>query len=455
MTRAALRSPAVDHPWLLGAAIGVAFGAAAVASIELALGVLAAPLLLYGFIRSGVKSEMVVAVFWVSFCLYETVFAALTLQGFFYPFYAAFFVSAAVSLLRTGIRIQAGVLGTYVVFLAVVLVSFVGFTEPIGFEVIQRVFAYVIGLVVMLQFRSWRGIRPVMLATVATGTTIAVWVIATSIQAGFRYRGDIAVDQNVVSFFIGFGVIVALAAAADAIATPGRRSRLLVLLLPLGAMLYALMLLASRGIALALILATAAVVVRALILDRRSLGVVFAVAAIGAGALLLPGSDHLMARFALDDTETGNRRLPIWEALIDDFVQSDPYTIAVGHGFGSSELVVQRAFGSLTSTHNAFLQILYEFGVVGLASFLGLHVLLLWRAYQLRNGRGLVMFGLLWFLVGANLTLNAPDGFMYWTALGVAMALGLWGRAPRRSTEPEAPPVGLHQRAAAGRALPP
>lgn len=448
MTSGTLTAPFDARTWLWAAGVGTAFGVTAALSLEFAVGGLVVLSALYAFSRSGVKSEIVVALFWIAFCLYETIFASVTVPGFFYPFYAAFFVTVAASLLRSGVRVEGPVMWLYGGFLVVVLLSFVGFTEPVGFEVIQRVFAYVFGLLVALQFGSWRGLRPVLVATVLTGVTIGAWVVNASIQAGFRYRGDITVDQNVVTFFIGFGAIVALAAAVDIVGTRGRRGRLLLLMASLAVMLYATMLLASRGVTIALVLAVLAIVARAVLLDPRKLWVVAVVVAMGVGTVFLPGGDSLLERFTLEDTDTGNQRLPIWEETVEAFTAGNAYALLVGQGFGSSREVVQRGFGGLTSTHNAFLQILYEFGVVGLTLFVALHAFLLFRAFRLRDGRGLVMFGLLWYLIGVNLTLNAPDGFMYWTALGVTMALGMWGQSRRVETLPQGD-------AAAERASPP
>lgn len=429
-----LGAPPAGRSWLLAGTVGVGIGAAAGLSIEIAIGALSVLLALYAFVRSAVKAEVIVALFWLAFCLYETVFASITVPGVFYPFYAAFALTVAVSLVRHGIRVEPGMLWLYGGFLVVVAVSFIGFTEPIDFDVAQRVFAYVFGLLIALQFGSWRGLRPVLVATVTTGVVISAWVINAAIQAGFRYRGDIGVDQNIVTFFIGFGAVVALAAAADLIGRTGRRGRLLLLMVPLGVMLYAIMLLASRGIALALALAVLAIAARAVLLDPRKFGAVLIALALAVSTVALPGGDGLVERFTLQDTQTANDRLPIWVATLDAFTQGNVYDLFMGRGFGSSRVVVQQTFGGLTSTHNAFLQILYEFGIVGLSLFVGLHVVLAWRAFRLGDGRGIVMFGLVWYLVGVNLSINAPDGPIYWTALGVTLALGLWGR-PR----PEAP----------------
>ena len=416
--------------WLGAALVGVALGVAAALSLEHALAGAVVLVALYALARAQLRSELVLAAFWVTFCVYETIFSSVTVPGLFYPFYAAFALAVMVSLLRRGVAVEAWGLWLYGGFLFVVLLAFLGFTEPVGFEVAQRVFAYAFGLLVMLQIGTRRGVRPVLVAALCAGVAIAVWVIAASAQAGFRYRGDVSVDQNVASFFIGFGVLVALAFAVDLMRRRHARLTLLLALVPLAAMLYAMTLLASRGIAIALTLGVLAIIARAAMLDVRTLRVALLLLPLSAGAALLPGGDHLLERFALADTETGNERLPIWAVTSDAFTRGDVYELLLGHGFGSSQVVVQRASGSLTSTHNAFLQILFEFGVVGFALFVALHALLIVRAFRLGGGSGLALFGWMWYLLGANLSLNTPDGFLYWTALGVALSLGRWREAP-------------------------
>ena len=427
---ARVASPTAPAWWPLGALLAVGLGAAAAFSLTATVAGVAVALLTWLFTRAKVKSELVVALFWTAFCLYETVFSEVTLQGLFYPFYAAFVVSVVLALARSGVRFDPAIIWLYGAFLMVVAVSLLGFDGRVDFQVIQRLFAYVFGLLVALQFGSRRGLRPVLGAAVLTGLAISIWVIDSSFRVGFAYRGGVSVDQNVVTFFIGFGAVVLLAAILNAMGRADGRGRVAWLVLLLGVMLYAVMLLASRGLTIALLVAGLAIVARTILFDPRRVGIIAVVAVLGVSTLLLPGGDSLLERFALQDTETANNRLPIWEHVLESYADGNPVEVVLGHGFNSSHRLVLQLTGMLTSTHNAFLQILYEFGALGLVLFLALHALLLVRAYRIGDGNGVVMFGLLWFLIASNLSINAPDGFMYWTALGVTMALGLWTETP-------------------------
>jgi len=43
--------------------------------------------------------------------------------------------------------------------------------------------------------------------------------------------------------------------------------------------------------------------------------------------------------------------------------------------------------------------------------------------------------GLITLLLGANASVNAPDGFLYWTILAFALAIATW--APREGAPPQ------------------
>jgi O-antigen ligase len=413
---------------LVAGACGVAAGAAAALSLPLAVGAIAVALLMYLFLRSQVRAEIVVGVYWLAFCTYETVFAGTSIEGFFYPFYAVFVASILIALARSGLRLPPSLGWLYGGFLFVVLLSFVGFAEPTTFAVIQRVFAYLFAGLVVFQVGSHRGLVPIAAGAVAAGLTISGWVLWSSIEGGFSYRGDVGVDQNAVTFYLGFGLLLAFGFVVDRVgATPRRYLGVVLAALAFGFMVYATLLLASRGITIAIVLAMLAMTLQAALQNWRTLLAVVVVVALGVTTMLLPGGDSLVERFGDDTVQTGNNRLPIWEATIDAYTQGDVRRILLGSGFDSSKFIVQQSFGSLTSTHNAFIQVLYEFGVVGLLLFVGLHALLLVRSWAIRGGFGLAMVGIVWYLVGANLVVNAADGFMYWTAIGFVMAIAVRG----------------------------
>ena len=429
-----IRTPSVPAPWVWGVALALAAGVAAGAAGPWALAAVAGGGAAAALVLARERSAWVVAAFWLVFCTYETVFASVEISGIFYPFYLAFAATVFVAVVRSRLVVDPRLLWLEYAFLVVVVASFAGFTEPIGFDVLQRVVAYAVGPLVMLQFAGDRGLRVVLDSAVVSGIVVATWVIVESVQAGFAYRGDVDVDQNVVSLFIGLGLVVGLARAMAPAAHRRDAWAIAGLWLANAAMLYAILLLASRGVAVALAIAALAVVGRAAARRPARLALLLVAAAAVYGATLLPGGDGLIERFSEDTVTSGNDRLPIWIGALRSYAAGDFGDLLLGNGFGSSWFAVQRVFGGLTSTHNAYLQLLYEFGLVGLGAFLALHALLVVRSFRVAEPYGAPMFGLLAFLLGANLTITATDGFMYWTALGWVMAASI--HAPPREVRP-------------------
>lgn len=426
----ARRGAPLPWVWAAAALAGVATGVAAALSWPLALGSSAVLLVVYAFVRSGVWAEVVVALYWLAFSVYQTILAdaAITIEGFFYPFYASFALTVAIALARGRLRLDPRTAWLYVSFLVVVLGSFVGFDRPVDFFVIQRVFAYVFGFLLLLQVGSRTGLAPIATAAAGTGLVLSGWVIGNAAAGGFDYRGDIDADPNLTAFIVGLGIVTVLARLA--FGTDGRPLARTGLLLLLGVMVYASLLLASRGMFIALGLATLVVLARVTVQAPRRLLWLALIVPLAAAAMLLPGGASLVERFEGESVETGGSRTPIWEMTLEAFTTGSPLAVMLGRGFKSSETVVQQRYGYLTSVHNAYLQVLYEFGIVGLSLFLALHARLVRIAWRLGNAYGGMALGMVAMLLGANLSADAPDGFMYWTALGFVAAACLWGARP-------------------------
>lgn len=413
--------------WAVAALAGIVTGVASAMSWPLALGSSIVLLVVYLFVRSGVWAEVVVALYWLAFSVYQTVLAdaAITIEGFFYPFYASFALTVVIAVSRGRLRYDPRTTTLYAVFLVVVMASFIGYDRPIDFFVVQRVFAYVFGFLLLLQVGSRLGLMPIALAAAGTGLAISGWVISSAAAGGFDYRGDIDADPNLTAFIIGLGIVTVL--ARFAFDTSVRPPTQLGLLLLMGIMLYASLLLASRGMFIALGLATLVVLARVTLLAPRRLLWLTLVVPLAAGALLLPGGASLAERFEGESVETGGSRTPIWESTLEAYASGNPLAVMLGHGFKSSEVVVQQRYAYMTSVHNAYLQILYEFGIVGLGLFLSLHARFVILAWRSRSTYGGMALGIVTLLLGANLSADAPDGFMYWTALAFVAAACLWG----------------------------
>lgn len=385
-------------------------------------------------IRTRARSEFLVGAYWITFCVFSTMLVDAVIPGMFYPFYVALVLGAIVALGVGGLKIEPLVAWAYVALLFVLVASLVGYTDPIPLD---RLIVVPFGALVLLQFRSSFGLRTVSFAAVAASVAVSVWVIVRAVQGDFAYRGNVDVNQNVVSLYVGLGFVIALVEGLHASAGGRRRASVTTFVfLALAVMAYALVLLASRGMITAVVLASMALFVRVAILDPRRLRFFVVLLVVAALGLLLPGGTGFFARFQEPGTATGGGRVEIWTAVGEAMTNANPAELVLGHGFGASTQVVQRRFASLTSTHNAYLQVLYDFGLVGFASFLVLHGYAFARSWKIRGRDGAQMLALVSFLMTTNLFMSTPDNFMYWTALGLVLAVGTWHGAPTPNAAP-------------------
>lgn len=406
--------------------LGLVAGIATAISVELALGIVVMAIALYAFARSSVRSEVIVAIYWFTFCIFSSIFASVSIAGFYFPFYGAFLLVIAIGLIGRGVHIQPPFVLASVGFVSVALASLVGYSEASNAEAFQRLFAYAFAIIIALQVRSARGLAPILTAAAVASLTISVWVVWEAAQSGFVYRAGLDVNQNVVTLLIGLGLIPVASLFVRVLLDRRRMIWAAPLLVALAVMTYSVVVLASRGMTIALAVALMAILVRSILRDRRTLLAVALLALVVTFGMFLPGGQGIVDRFSGQDIETGNERLPIWEATLEAFSAGDIREIILGHGLGSSRAVVQERFGSLTSTHNAYLQVLYELGLTGLTLFVFLHVALLIRSTRVHGVYGLVMLGLVSYLMTVNLAMSATDGFLYWTAIGFAMAISAW-----------------------------
>lgn len=402
----------------LGLGVGALVAEAPVVWL-VALGAVAAAAAVVAWLR---WPQALPATFWFVFSVQHTLFYGFVVQGLYYPIYLLMGVNVVLTLLYGRLRFDVRVLGPYLAFLLAVLIGIVAAPDLFDGDSLNRVFVYVFGFLVFFQFpvRS----RPYLLMGVQVAVTaiIAGWVVVESVQGGFGYRGGIEVDQNYVSFLIGFGLVV----LAAVLMTRDLRwwTRLGAwALLALGT--YGLLLLASRGVFLAFAVATVGMLARILLDARRSVPILGGAVLAALLLLALPGSDALFDRLSEANLSTANDRLPLWVAAYEAYAAGDVAQLLFGQGFESSKPVVRAVAASLTSTHNAYLQMLVELGLFGLLAFVALHAVLLLRFWRSRSTTALYGIGALVFMGMSNLSLNIPDNFVYWVSLGYLLVLGV------------------------------
>lgn len=368
-------------------------------------------------------------IFFAVYSVQTTLFSKSgTIRGLYYPIYVLMFLNLVMTLLshrnRSGKR-EVGVAGlllpVYVLFLATVITGLFKLDVELDFYVTQRLFIYSFGILTIYQVNSTKSVHRVLTLETWIGVIVAFWVIVSAVTRGFGYRGNIGVNANYVSSIISFALIPMFAR----LVSKGREASFgqrMSGVLGIIAGLYAITLLASRGGAIALALAFFIIIIR-VPRPNRTLWAILSVFSVALVTLVLPGGNSLIARFFESSVGTLNLRTIMWQATLAEIRSSTLLELFFGHGFGSSALVVSRALSEFTSTHNAYLQMALEFGIIGLMSFLALHIIPLARIWKRNDQLAIYSVGVVTCLLVLNITATTPDSFLYWLVLGQVYAV--------------------------------
>ncbi len=364
--------------------------------------------------------QLTVSAFFLAYTIQGTLLFGFGIRGLYYPIYGLMAFNMILGLITGKFRGSLGLLIPYLLFYIIVLFSLFNLATNVDFELFQKLFIYSLGLLTFFQFVSEDTFGLLTRFQSWAGIVIAIWVIVTAAQGGFSDRVGIQADQNNVSTMISFGMIPILATLLTQRMSLFQRIMMGLALL-LG--IYALILLASRGMTIALAMALVFMLARVFTDPRRVipflfLGVIASVIVAG-----LPGSDMLVDRFSQGDVTSANGRLPLWQAAIQEIVTSSPLELLFGHGMNHSLIVTSRVAGQLYSMHNTYLQMLLEFGIVGMSLFVGLHISVLRILWNSKKQLSLYASGIVIFLLFAHLSVTIADDFLSWVVLGTTLAI--------------------------------
>jgi O-Antigen ligase len=405
----------------LGAGLGFATAQLPLLVYVAVVGVLAA---VFGF-QLIFRTHWTVSAFFLALAIQSTIISGFEVRGLYYPIYIVMLFNAVVGLVTRRVKVSSGVVTVYLLFYLLVIVSLFQLSTPVNFELFQKLFIYLLGLIVSFQFTSEKSFWSIAKIQTWTGLIVAVWVVISSIQGGFVDRGISEINQNNVATLIAFGLIPLFATQLAGQTNVGRR---MVGWLALALGVYAMLLLASRGMAVAVAMAFILMVARILNNPRRSVPLILLATA---GALVLaslPGSSNLAERFTQADVASANGRTPLWSAAVREIQSASPAQLLFGHGINHSLVVTSRVVGFFYSVHNTYLQITLEFGLIGLGLFLTLHFMVLRFLWRFNDALSLYGMGAVMFLLFSNLTNVAADAFFYWVTLGAMLALAVWKR---------------------------
>jgi hypothetical protein len=429
--------------------------AAIAAGTALGFGIAQLPLLVYLAVGGVVAciagflmiryTHWTVAAFFLAFALQTTVLGGFEVRGLYYPLYLLMLFNGIVGLIMGRVKVSVGIVAVYLSFFTVVIFSLFNIATPLDFEVFQRLFIYILGLFIFFQFSSEKSFQTLMRVQVWAGLIVAGWVIFDSWQSGFAGRGVSEVDQNNVTSTIALGLIPLFALQLFSKANLWTR---LLGWTALAGGIYATLLLASRGVTLALAVAFFVMFARLLNNPRRSIPLIILVVVGSIVLANLPGSDNLAQRFSQGDVASANGRVPLWNAALREIQASPAPQLIFGHGYNYTLIVTNRVVGFLYSVHNAYLQMILDFGLLGVSLFVTLHVIVIRMLWKHGDALSLYGMGTVVFLMFINLTLQAADGFLYWIALGTALAVAVW----RHQTTPK---PEVRKRSTLGPLLPP
>lgn len=411
----------------LGAIVAMAMGALTGYSWQLAVAVSGLALVGFLFVRLDTKAELLVGLYWGTLAIKSTVYSQVQIGGLYFPFYGAFLFFLVLKIFKNGVRFNVVAGWLLVGLLIVVLASFLGFSEPIDSDVIQRLLTILICPLVLMQFRSSRGLNLVASLGSISSIYVSGWVILSAVQGDFEYRGGVTANENMVAFVIGLGFVLTAARGIYNITSAGFRWLGILRLVLSGAMAYSVLLLSSRGMLLALVAAVIVMAIQLVLQDRKRTTAILVLVLLTPLGLLLPGGSSVLDRFQGESVESAGDRTPIWNATASAYLAGNPVDLVLGAGFDSSRRTVLRTTAIHTSSHNAFLTTILEYGLVGLVLFLGVHLFAGLGGARGKNHFGLMAMGLVVYLLGSGLTATTTDGFNYWLALGFALALASFG----------------------------
>lgn len=160
---------------------------------------------------------------------------------------------------------------------------------------------------------------------------------------------------------------------------------------------------ASRGAFLALSLAILFILYKRTYSFRNVILAIIILGIIAYSFMALPVFRTLINRFGDETILNGSGRITIWKESFEFFLNSKLLTIIIGGGGTFSYKISGTAIGSLSisSPHNNYLEILYDYGIVGLTLF----IILIINLIKINN-KNVLGFSLTLLLIVSSLTLS-------------------------------------------------
>jgi len=289
----------------------------------------------------------------------------------------------------------------------------------------QRYYYLAIGFLSLFIIQTVRDRWIVFVSYIFTSLSFSLWVLlrANHGEITTANRGFEVMDPNYLSSVIWIGVILLLAIVI--------RKQLLrwylriLLIVPILTCIYALSFLTSRGALIAMVIGAVTMLIfrfpnpKTLVLNICILFVAIPM------VIRLPVFDGFRTYVASDSTENAGGRTEIWRGIKHNLETADTRRLLLGGGTGYTYVATIGSYGRHGwHSHNAFLELVLDYGLLGLFVFLWLIIIALRNAvydYKHANSTGIGMLGVMAFLIIDSLSLSP---FMYiwgWILLSHAL----------------------------------
>ena len=117
---------------------------------------------------------------------------------------------------------------------------------------------------------------------------------------------------------------------------------------------------------------------------RRKFVIIVCIGVITGVAALWYTDGYIIERISVALETGGNGRLDIWSRVVDQYIGSNVIELLVGHGYNA----VYRTIG--LSAHNEFLEMLYDYGIIGLVIYMAVLLKFIAILYQLRQKKNFI-----------------------------------------------------------------
>ena len=187
--------------------------------------------------------------------------------------------------------------------------------------------------------------------------------------------------------------------------------------IPLSFLIYTVLMTGSRGGLIAVVVSILVAIICGIkVRKRKALVCVLALIvvlllAFNADTIIRLLPDSISSRFLFKGgrIETASSRVVVWKQILDSFFASDLLQQLFGHGFGSTTLA---NMGGIVA-HNVYIELLYDVGLLGLASFLALFFVSIYKAAIRRD------FVVLSALIGESVLIMSLSSFWSKTLWGL------------------------------------